>query len=115
MNERITDPGAVVQRLMEAYNRRDLEGFCACFAPDAVLGDLNGDVAHRDNAGVRERYATLFAQHPENRAELVNRIACGNVVVDEERILRGKGVAPFRALAIYTVKSGLIARVDFVR
>ena len=105
----------IVQAQLDAYNAQDIEGFCACFAPGAVLADLNGAMTHQGIAGVRERYAKLFAEHPENRAESVNRIAVGNVVVDEERISRGKGAAPFRALAIYTVKSGLIVRVDFVR
>ena len=108
-------PADVVQAQLDAYNAQDLERFCECFAADAVLGDVNGAVTHQGMAGVRERYAKLFAEHPENHAELVNRIAVGDVVVDEERISRGKGAAPFRALAIYTVKSGLIARVDFVR
>ena len=108
-------PADIVQAQLDAYNAQDLERFCACFAHDTALADLNGAVTHQGAAGVRERYAELFAAHPENRAELLNRIAVGDVVVDEERISRGKGVAPFRALAIYTVKSGLIARVDFVR
>lgn len=108
-------PADIVQAQLDAYNAQNLQRFCACFAPDAVLADLNGAVTHRGVAGVRERYAKLFADHPENRAELLSRVAVGDVVVDEERISRGKGAAPFRALAIYTVKSGLIARVDFVR
>lgn len=108
-------PVDIVQVQLDAYNAQDLDRFCACFAPDAVLGDLNSAVTHEGIAGVRQRYAALFAEHPENRADLLSRIAVGDVVVDEERISRGKGAAPFRALAIYTVKSGLIARVDFVR
>jgi len=108
-------PADIVQAQLDAYNAQNLQRFCACFAPGAVLADLNGAVTHRGVAGVRERYAKLFADHPENRAELLSRVAVGDVVVDEERISRGKGAAPFRALAIYTVKSGLIARVDFVR
>ncbi|MFT3726677.1 MAG: nuclear transport factor 2 family protein [Terricaulis sp.] len=109
------DAAGIVQVQLDAYNAQDLERFCACFAPDAVLGELNGAETQRGIAGVRERYAALFSEHPENRAELLNRIVVGDVVVDEERILRGKGIAPFRALAIYTVKSGFITRVDFVR
>jgi hypothetical protein len=108
-------PAEIVQAQLDAYNAQDLDGLCACFASEAKLADLNGQVTHNGLAAVRERYAELFAAHPQNRAELVNRIALGEVVIDEERILRGKGIAPFAALAIYTVKSGLIARVDFVR
>ena len=105
----------IVQAQLEAYNAQDLEAFCACFSADAVLAELNSVVTHADKAAVRRRYAELFAQYPKNHAELINRIEVGNVVVDEERIERAPGEAPFRAIAIYTVKSGLIARVDFVR
>ena len=105
----------VVQAQLDAYNAQDLEAFCACFSADAVLAELNGVMTHSGRSAVRGRYAELFAQYPRNRAELVNRIAVGDVVVDEERIERAPGETPFRAIAIYTVKSGLIARVDFVR
>ncbi len=105
----------IVQAQLAAYNARDLEAFCACFGADAVLADLNGAVTHIGAAAVRQRYAELFSQFPQNRAELINRIEVGDVVVDEERIERAPDQAPFRAIAIYTVKGGLIARVDFVR
>jgi hypothetical protein len=105
----------VVQAQLDAYNAQDLEAFCACFSGDAVLAGLNGAVTHTGAAAVRQRYAELFSQFPQNRAELINRIEVGNVVVDEERIERDPDQTPFRAIAIYTVRSGLIARVDFVR
>jgi len=105
----------IVQAQLDAYNVQNVDLFCACFADDAVLGDLNGAVSCQGIESVRQRYAKLFAEHPDNRAELLNRIALGEVVVDEELISRGKGAAPFRALALYTVKNGRIARVDFVR
>jgi hypothetical protein len=108
-------PVDLVQAQLDAYNAQDLDGPCACFAGADKLADWNGPVTHDGLAAVRRRYAELFSAHPQNRAELVNRLALGEVVIDEERIMRGKGIAPFAALAIYTVKSGLIARVDFVR
>jgi len=108
-------PVDVVQAQLDAYNAQDLQRFCACYAPDAVLADLHGPAAQSGIAGVRERYAKLFTEHPENHAELLSRVCVGQVVVDEERISRGNDAAPFRALAIYTVRNGLIARVDFVR
>jgi hypothetical protein len=52
--------------------------------------------------------------YPENRAEILGRIAVGNVVIDHEDISRSPSER-FQAAAICTVKDGLIARVDFVR
>jgi hypothetical protein len=57
----------------------------------------------------------VFAQYPQNHAEIVNRLACGNVVVDHERVRRSPDSEPFEVLAIYTIKDGKIARVDFVK
>ncbi len=57
----------------------------------------------------------MFAENPENRVDLLGRIAVGNVVIDHERVFRSKAATPFEVAAIYTVRDGLIARVDFVR
>lgn len=107
-------PAEVVQAQLDAYNAQDLEGFMALFAEDCVIADLNGAVTENGKSAVRERYARLFTDFPENRALLLNRIAVGGVVVDHEEIKRTPADS-FRAAAIYTVSNGLIARVEFVR
>lgn len=108
------NPADIVQRQLDAYNARDIEGFMAQFAEHCVIADLNGVVTQNGKAAIRERYAALFSEFPENRARLINRIAVGDVVIDHEDITRAPGQG-FRAAAIYTVQDGLIARVDFVR
>lgn len=107
-------PAEIVQRQLETYNAQDLDGFCACFAEDCVIADLNDAVTASGLEAVRARYAKLFADFPENQARLVNRIAVRDVVIDHEDITRASGNR-FQAAAIYTVRDGLIARVDFVR
>lgn len=104
----------VVQRQLDAYNAQDLDAFCACFAADCVLAELNGPVTQQGIAAIRQRYANLFQTYPENHAALVNRVVVGNVVIDHEDIVRSPSER-IGAAAIYTVKDGLIARVDFVR
>jgi uncharacterized protein (TIGR02246 family) len=104
----------VVQRQLEAYNTQDLDRFCACFAEDCVIADLNGAVTQQGASAIRARYEQMFAQYPENRARIVNRMAVGDVVIDHEDIVRSPGLR-ISAIAIYTVKNGLIARCDFVR
>ena len=104
----------VVQRQLDRYNAQDLDGFCACFAGDCTIADLNGAETASGLDAVRKRYAALFAEFPGNHARLVSRIAVGNVVIDPEDLTRAPGNC-FVAAAIYTVKNGLIARVDFVR
>ena len=107
-------PVDVVQAQLEAYNAQDLEAFCACFARDCVIADLNGAITQEGLGQIRERYEAMFAQYPENRADIVSRMAVANIVVDHERIRRSPDLL-LEALAIYTVRDGLISRVDFVR
>jgi len=106
---------AIVQRQLDAYNAQDLTGFTACYAEDVVIADFNGPVTQTGRAELEARYAAMFAANPKNRADLVGRMALGSVVVDHERVFRDGATAAFEALAIYTVKDGVIARVDFVK
>jgi uncharacterized protein (TIGR02246 family) len=104
----------VVQAQLEAYNAHDLDALSACFAKDCVIADLNGAVTQEGRGQIRERYQALFAQYPENKAHIVNRMALGDIVIDHEDITRSPDLR-FQAIAIYTVRDGLISRVDFVR
>lgn len=105
----------LVQRQFDAYNAQDMDAFLATYAPDCVICDLNGAVTQNGHADIRARYAAMFAQYPENKARLVNRMALVDVVIDHEDVMRGPNGPRLEAIAIYTVKNGLIARVDFVK
>lgn len=108
------NPVDVVQAQLDAYNAQNLDAFCACFGEDCVISDLNGVVTQQGLEQIRERYREMFAQYPENKARLVHRIAVGDVVIDHEDIVRSAELR-LNAVAIYTVRDGLIRRVDFVR
>jgi len=107
-------PVDVVQAQVEAYNAQDLDAFCACFAKNCVIADLNGAVTQEGAGQIRERYEAMFARYPQNKAHIVSRMALGNVVIDHEVIRRSPELR-LEAIAIYTVRDGLISRVDFVR
>lgn len=108
-------PAAIAQKQLDAYNVQDLDAYMACFTSDCVIADLNGPVTQNGAAEIRARYAAMFAKFPQNKAELLHRIAHGNVVIDHERVVRAPGGEAFEAVAIYTVRDGLIARVDFAK
>ncbi len=105
----------IVQRQLDAYNAHDLDVMLGCYAHDCVIAGLNGPVTETSREALRGRYAKTFADFPEDRARLVNRIAVGNTVIDHEDVSRGPGKDRFEVIAIYTVKDGLIARVDFAK
>ena len=85
------------------------------FAEDCVVSGLNGVPTETSREAHHARYAKAFAQFPENKAVLKNRIAVGNTVVDHELVIRSPGGEQFEIIAIYTFKDGLIARVDFAK
>lgn len=105
----------VVQRQFDAYNAQDMDAFLATYAPDCVIADFNGAVTQNGRDEIQARYAAMFAQYPENKAVLVDRIAKGDVVIDHEDVMRGPNGPRLEAVVIYTVKDGLIARVEFVK
>jgi hypothetical protein len=105
-------PEALAQGQLDAYNAQDLDRFMSFYADDVVIAELNGAVLQQGTTQVRERYATMFAKFPANRAALVSRIVVGNTVVDHEDVQRAPDNR-FEACAIYTVRGDKIARVDF--
>lgn len=113
----MTQPIDIVQAQLDAYNRRDLKAFCACFAADAQIFELGAsDPSTRGITAIRERYDALFRASPNLLSEVITRTAFGRAVVDLERITgRNGSVEPFEILAIYEVVDGRIARVHFVR
>jgi hypothetical protein len=106
---------AVIAAQLAAYNIQDLDGHVAHFANDVVVADFNGAENLHGIADYRTRYEGVFAQYPDNHAELIDRLACANVVVDHERVRRSPNGPTFDVLAIYTIRNGKIARVDFAR
>ena len=107
------NPVDPVQRQLDAYNAHDLERFVAqysddvrVFRPPAAEPTLSGKRAFAEHYA-RNRF-TLPALH----AEVVNRMVCGNKVVDHERIT-GLGPDVVEAIAVYEIEGELIRTVWF--
>ena len=101
-------PAEIVEKQLAAYNAHDAATMAALFSEDAVMTDFKGNVIDRGRAAIRTRYAKLFADHPQNQAEVVRRIVVNGIVMDHERVTRTPGTAPFEAIAVYTVENGQI-------
>ena len=106
---------AVVQGQLDAYNAQDLATFVTFFDDGITISDLNAEPNLTGLDAYRERHEGLFAQFPQNRAELLSRIVVGNTVIDHERVFRSPDAAPFEVAAIYSFAGDKIARVDYVK
>lgn len=106
-------PADIVQRQLDAYNAHDLDAFCACFADDVRtwrMPDTSPTLSGK--AALRAFYAEHRFAIPSLRAELLDRIALGDKVIDHERI-HGLRPEPYDMAAVYRVADGLIAEVWF--
>ena len=106
---------AIAQKQLDAYNAQDLDTYVSYFSEDCIVSNLNGTPTETSRDAIKARYAKAFATFPQNKAELKNRIAVGNTVVDHELVIRSPGGEEFEIIAIYSFRDGLIARVDFAK
>jgi hypothetical protein len=98
----------VVARLVAALNAQDLDGFVACYAPDATIENGYDHVTARGHDELRRRYGRMFEEYPELRVDPGWRTELGEFVVQEETITGRVGHE--RHVAVYLVMDGLIAR-----
>ena len=109
----VETPSALVQRQVEAYNARDLQRFVATYADDVQVYRLPAQQpALAGKTQLAEYYATQRFNRPGLRAEIVNRIALGNKVIDHERVW-GIQEGPVEVAAVYEVSGGQIRTVWF--
>jgi putative hydrolase of HD superfamily len=107
----MSTPREVVDQQVAAYNRRDLEGFVACYATEAQIVQPDGKLLASGHDEIRARYDELFDKSPHLHADIRNRIEVGSVVVDEEYItgfVLPDMPSEIRAVAVYRVADDLI-------
>lgn len=103
-----------IDRQLDAYNARDAAAFCACYADDVVVTDLDtGVVRMQGIEAFREAYSAQFARWPDQRAKVVQRQVAGAYVFDTEFVTGVPGREPGHVVAIYRVMAGKIDRVWF--
>jgi putative hydrolase of HD superfamily len=110
-----SSPEIVVQRQLDAYNAKDLEGWLATYAPDARQYEHPGKLLTEGHAQIRARTAPRFSE-PNLHAKLLKRTVMGPVVIDHEDVIRTfpEGPGRIELVCIYVVEEGLIRSASFV-
>ena len=110
------DPATIVQRQLDAYNSHDLDALMATYSDDVQHFEFPSTLLASGAAQVRERLSVRL-QEPDLHARLVNRIAMGNLVIDQEVITRNfpepEGVGTIELIAMYEVQGERITRAWF--
>lgn len=108
------DPAVVVQKQLEAYNKKDLEALMETYAPDAQQFEFPATLLASGADEIRTRFAARF-QEPNLHACLLHRIVVGRLVIDYERVTRTfpEGPGSVSLVAMYEVMGGRIATARF--
>lgn len=104
----------VVQRQLEAYNARDLEGWLVTYKDDAEQYLLHGGLLASGHEAIRRRMTDRF-NDPALHAQLVLRTVMDNIVIDHEFVSRTfpDGIEVVEMICIYEVQAGLIVKATF--
>ena len=109
----INEPLMLVQQQLNAYNAHDLEAFLAPYANDVEIYSSSGKLMMKGKEQMRKEYK-FITQMPDLYCRLVNRISCGNTVIDHEEIWTSKQPVKLQyGVAIYVIEKGKISRVYF--
>ncbi|MDN2710106.1 GNAT family N-acetyltransferase [Janthinobacterium sp. SUN118] len=113
-NDTLISPAAVVQAQLDAYNAHDVPALLAIYSDDAQQFQHPDTLLATGAAQIASRFTARFAAS-RPQAQLLNRIACGKLVIDHE-IVHGDtddGVSAQELVATYEVAQGRIARAWF--
>ena len=105
----------LVTRLIERYNAQDADGYAAFFTDSGSEASYRGPVVREGKEGVREGLRKMFAEFPENRAEILESYALGEHVVLSERVWRSRATEPFDVMTVYSFSGDKVDRVEFIR
>ncbi|MBX3628151.1 MAG: nuclear transport factor 2 family protein [Rhizobacter sp.] len=110
-----SSPEVVVQRQLDAYNAKDIEGWLATYASDAKQYEHPGKLLTSGHAEIRARTEPRFKE-PSLHAKLIKRTVMGSVVIDHEDVSRDftEGPGHIELVCIYVVERGLIQSASFV-
>ncbi|WP_411767069.1 nuclear transport factor 2 family protein [Winogradskyella sp. A3E31] len=104
---------AIVQKQLDAYNARDIDAFMATYTNNVKIFNFPNTLMSEGQAAMRPGYETFFKNTPDLHCEILERIVIGNKVIDHEYVTVNGNT--FKAVAIYEVENGLIAKVTFIR
>ncbi len=110
-----TLPARVAERQIETFNRRDIDGFMALYADDAVVAEFpSGKVMMTGKAAIRAHYSAMMKAGTIPPVRVEPRVVDGSFVVDYE-VWNAKPGERSAATWMYEIRGGLIRRAWTVR
>ena len=111
----MTNHLAIATQMIAHYNAQDADAYVALMTGDACEASYRGAVVREGREGTRAGLKAMFAEFPENRAEIIKGYQLGEYAVLHERVFRSSTAEPFEVMSIYSFEGDLCSRVEFVR
>ncbi|MFC0589248.1 nuclear transport factor 2 family protein [Novosphingobium aquiterrae] len=105
----------IATQMIAHYNAQDADAYVALMTDDACEAGYRGAVLREGREGVRAGLKAMFAEFPENRAEIVTGYHLGDYAALHEKVWRSNASEPFEVLSIYSFEGDKCSRVEFVR
>ena len=108
-------PVQIIQQHLESFNAQDLDVFCALCAEDVRVEDSEGRVLLQGEHELRAWYAEHFAEQPELKADLLDRISIGEWVIDENVVTGYSDGSQGHVVIMFRVSNGHISLMRILR
>ncbi len=106
---------SIAEQMIAHYNAQDADAYVALMTDDTAEAGYRGAVLREGREGVRSGLKAMFAEFPENRAEIVTGYQLGEFAVLHEKVWRSAASEPFEVMSIYSFEGDKCSRVEFVR
>ncbi|MEH6756516.1 MAG: nuclear transport factor 2 family protein [Parasphingorhabdus sp.] len=108
-------PLATAEQMIAFYNAQDVDGYVSLMTDDACEAGYRGAVLREGREGVRAGLLAMFAEYPENRAEILTSFELGSHIALHERVFRSSSTEPFEVMSVYSFEGDKVSRVEFIR
>ena len=105
----------IAEQMIAHYNAQDADAYVALMTDDACEAGYRGAVVREGKEGVRAGLKTMFAEFPENRAEILTGYELGEYAVLHEKVWRSAAAEPFEVMSVYSFAGDKCSRVEFIR
>lgn len=105
-------PEYLAEQQLTAYNNRDIDAFLVPFADNVKVYNFPNNLRYEGKDNMRKGYAGFFENTKDLHCKILKRIVFENKVIDHE-LVTANG-RQFKAVAIYEIENGKIAKVTFM-
>ena len=109
------DRVAIAHEMIAHYNAQDADAYVALMTDGACEATYRGPVLREGREGVRSGLKAMFAQFPQNRADILSSYALGETVVLHETVSRAPDGEQFEVMSVYSFDGDRVDRVEFIR